>query len=101
MESESPVLNSPIQSPAYMPGPLVSVAVTVSPAFAVVVLSAMVGGAALLTVIVALVATFTSESFRKNRTLYVPGVDGIVNWTDALVAAVAGFTRVPFRYFQS
>jgi len=60
----------------------------------------MVGVVAAVTVIVALVASLVDESFRKKRTLYVPGVAGIVNVTSAPVTPPSGFTRVPFRYFQ-
>ena len=91
---------APTQSPAF-PGPLAIVAVTVPPGTMVVALSATLGGAAAVTVIVALVASLTYESFRKNRTLYVPGVAGIVNGTAAPVIPATGLVRVPFRYFQS
>jgi len=47
--------------------------------------------------IVALVASRLVESFRKNRTLYVPGVIGIVNGTVAPATPVAGLVRDPFR----
>jgi hypothetical protein len=82
-----------------LPGPFAIVAVTVPPVFAVVALKVIVEEA--LTVMVVLVPSFVVESFRKNRTLYVPGVAGIVNNTAAPVTPLPGLLRVPFRYFQS
>jgi len=75
---------------------LAIVAVIVPPAFAVVALTVTVGGVP-VTVMVALVASRVVESFKKKRTLYVPGVVGIVNATVALDIPVAGLVRVPFR----
>src|SRR5205814_1519173 len=49
------------------------------------------------TSIVWLVASFTIESFRNNRTLYVPGVTGMVKTTSAPVTPTTGAVRVPFR----
>src|SRR5205807_1513029 len=112
----------PTQSRA-LPGPFEMVTVSVPPGAIVagVAATAVGCGVPFCTVIGALVARSDSESFEKNRRLYVPAfvgsltympvekkrtlyapvVEGIANVNVADVTGMTGATREPFRYFQS
>src|SRR5437762_1549788 len=77
VESGALVEKRPIQSPR-LPGPLVTVAVSVPLGGSVVALSDTAGGPAAI-VMFTLLPRRTVESSRKKRRLYVPSACGIAN----------------------